>query len=188
MSESQPLNSRLSIEERLEQLEAKQSITEVLHRYARGWDRLDEQAIRSCFHPDATHQHGGFEGASSEFITLGLQAVADFPAVFHMIGNISIELQGQSAATECYFMAYQRRPIAGSTDMDDWFLLGRYVDRFEQRNGEWKIAHRIGLHDGSRTFVPADESLQTAPADQLSQRNTTDAWYQILGSDETFGA
>ena len=24
---------------------------------------------------------------------------------------------------------------------------GRYVDRFEKRDGAWKIVHRVGIHD-----------------------------------------
>ena len=59
--------------EKLEELVAKQAITEVLYRYARGWDRYDEETIRSCFHPDSEHAHGGFTGTSQDFVTIHRQ-------------------------------------------------------------------------------------------------------------------
>ena len=43
---------------------AKQAITEVVVRYARAIDRLDEALLRSVFHPDSTHNHF-YQGPSS---------------------------------------------------------------------------------------------------------------------------
>ena len=43
----------------------KQAITEVIHRYARALDRLDEALLRSVFHPGSRHAHF-FEGPSSD--------------------------------------------------------------------------------------------------------------------------
>jgi hypothetical protein len=62
----------------------------------------------------------------------------------------------------------------------DWFLKGRYLDRFEKREGSWKIAHRMGVSDFARTFVPSDTSLDNAPADQLSARKPADPLYTML--------
>ena len=36
---------------------------------------------------------------------------------------------------------------------------GRYVDRFERRDGEWRIARRTVVHDWSRQLPTAPESL-----------------------------
>ena len=48
----------------LETLIAKQEITDVVYRYARGIDRLDFELVRSCYHPDAYDDHGAFKGLS----------------------------------------------------------------------------------------------------------------------------
>ena len=48
----------------LESLLAKQAITEVIHRYARAIDRLDESLLRSVFHPGSSHNHF-YQGPSS---------------------------------------------------------------------------------------------------------------------------
>ena len=47
-----------TLEQRLDAAESRAAITEVLHLYARGWDRRDEDAVRSCFWPESQHRHG----------------------------------------------------------------------------------------------------------------------------------
>lgn len=161
--------------------EARQQITEILYRYARGWDRRDGEAILSCFFPDSTTRHGGFNGLSTDFVDVALKATEHVKAMNHMITNVSIEFAGDRAVSECYFLAHHRRPVKDSPDQEqDWFLKGRYLDKFERRDGVWKIVHRRGLHDYSRTFIPADTSLDAAAADQLSQRKPDDPLYSML--------
>jgi hypothetical protein len=160
--------------------DARQQITEVLHRYARGWDRLDEAALRSCFHSDSTHQHGSFKGQSQDFVTAGLKVVSKLKSCSHLITNVSIELAGDKAVSECYFLSHHRRAKKTGEGEEDWFLKGRYVDHFEKRGDLWKIAHRRGLHDFSRTFDPADNSLDSIPAEQLSVHGTDDPLYAML--------
>ena len=46
----------------LEELVAKQEISELLHRYCRGIDRFDRDLVRSCYHDDADDDHGIFRG------------------------------------------------------------------------------------------------------------------------------
>lgn len=171
------------LRERQSATESRQQITDVLHRYARGWDRLDEETLRSCFHSDSTHQHGGFKGLSHDFITAGWKSVQVTKSMTHMISNIMIELEGDQAVSECYFLAHHRRPAKTNPEEDmDWFLKGRYLDRFERRNGEWKISHRTGLSDFARTFVPADTSFDSAPREQISLRKPNDPIYQLFKS------
>ncbi len=41
----------------------KQEIHEVMMRYCRAIDRMDEELLRSVYHPDAIDNHGLFNGA-----------------------------------------------------------------------------------------------------------------------------
>lgn len=159
---------------------ARQDITEILHRYARGWDRLDEAALRSCFFEDSTHQHGGFEGRSHDFITGGLKAVQVNKMMTHIVSNVSIEVMGEKASSECYFLAHHRRPGKTEGTFEDWFIKGRYLDKFENREGVWRIAHRVGLSDFARTFAPADTSMDETPGEQLSGHKPDDALYRLF--------
>jgi hypothetical protein len=47
---------------------------------------------------------------------------------------------------------------AGESPVVNLFA-GRYVDRFERREGEWRIARRTVVHDWSRQLPAAHESL-----------------------------
>lgn len=58
----------MSMAERLDVIESRQAITELLHAYARSNDRADEALLRSLFWPESTHKHGKFEGKSSDFV------------------------------------------------------------------------------------------------------------------------
>jgi hypothetical protein len=166
----------------LETLLAKQEITEVLHRYARGCDRLDEDALRSCFHPGSVHFHGGFEGLSADFIDLAMEIVRPLKSSTHMISNVMIELADERAVSECHFLAHHRRLKSDGAREEDYFLKGRYLDRFEKHDGVWKIVSRTGLHDFERVMEPADQTLAHAPAEQLGRKNPDDPIYGMLGS------
>jgi SnoaL-like domain len=160
--------------------EAREQVTEVLHRYARGWDREDEDSIRDCFWPESTHQHGAFKGLSHDFVAASYKATRNVKLMSHMITNVSIEVAGSRALSECYFFALHRRASKTGPGNVDWILKGRYIDRFERRGDTWKIAQRRGVHDFSRTFDPADTSLDAAPAEQLSGNKATDPYYSML--------
>ncbi|MBP7336278.1 nuclear transport factor 2 family protein [Niveispirillum sp.] len=166
--------------DRLALLEAKQEITEVLYRYARGWDRLDEETLRSCFFADAQHQHGGFKGLSQDFITKAFPMVAKVKSTTHAISNVLIEVKGDKAVAECYFAAHHRRMNKDGTDEEDYFLSGRYLDRFEKRDGVWKIAARRGLNDLERVEARADRTFATAAPDSFGKRKPEDPLYALL--------
>jgi hypothetical protein len=166
--------------EALAALVAKQEITEVLYRYCRGMDRADEAAARSCFHPGSVHSHGAFQGLSADFIDMAMTIVRPLKACTHMVTNMMIELAGDRAVSECHFLAHHRRHKADGSGEEDMFLKGRYLDRFERRDGAWKIVGRTGLHDFERVLEPADRTLASAPAEQLGRPWPDDPIYALL--------
>lgn len=128
----------------------KQAIHETLMRYCRGIDRCDEELIRSAYHPGAHDDHGEFRGTVEEFVPWVLKALqADRGMVtMHSICNEYVEVRGDVAFGEAYFIAYHR---SGPKDqMVDMTLGGRYIDRYERRDGQWKIARRVVMHDWTR--------------------------------------
>jgi hypothetical protein len=159
----------------------KQQITEVLYRYARGCDRCDEAALRSCFHPDSTHRHGAFAGPSHDFCELALQIVRPLAACKHMISNVMIEIRGNRAVSESHFLSYHRVVDAESGEVHDRFHGGRYLDRLEKRHGEWKILHRTGLYDFERIALPTETPSRPAP-ELCSRQQPADPLYELLDS------
>lgn len=158
----------------------KQAITEVLYRYCRGCDRADEETLRSCFHDGSKHRHGGFVGTSADFCTLALQIVGPLQACKHMISNVLIELDGDVASCESHYLAYHRTTHRKSGAEEDFISGGRYLDRFERRDGAWKIVERTGLIDYERFEPPADRNLKAMQPDALSRQHPADALYQAF--------
>lgn len=122
----------------LEELIARQEITDVLHRYCRAVDRRDPDLLRSAYHPDATDDHGVYSGPVDGLVEFMLGDGLEM--IHHAISNIVIERDGDVARVECYLDAVHRRVDA--TGSWDEMLKARYLDRFERRDGEWRIASR----------------------------------------------
>lgn len=164
----------------------KQSITEVIYRYARAIDRCDSGSLRNCFHPDSTHEHGEFEGTSLKFCDWAMELLQQLTATQHHIGNILIDLEGDRAFTETYWIAYHRIPagagqigvVAGSGTETDLLIGGRYLDRFERRSGLWKIARRVGIHDWQRFQPAADGGFFESDPRKRGARGPADRSYQ----------
>lgn len=139
----------------LETLLARTEIADVINRYARGIDRLDFDLVRSCYHPDAYDDHGTMKGGVEEFIESARAFLPRYEATMHFLGNMLIEVDGEVARAETYAIAYHRLKLEDGSGKDDvWGI--RYVDRFEQRDGAWKIAHRVVAQEWRRVDpVPA---------------------------------
>ncbi len=171
----------------LQEMLDKQAIAEVMMTYCRALDRLNEDLLRTVFHPDSKHHHG-FKGPSSttdgtpDFVGYALGVLRAYHATHHHLGNIFVEIDGDVAFTEAYFTAFHRMRAAGDplaadgafdTEMD-YFVAGRYLDRMEKRGGVWKITHRTGLTDWVRTEAPSSRDMASMPADMLGRHGTDD--------------
>ena len=137
----------------LSELKARAAIGDVLVRYCHALDRGDEAMLRSCFHDGSLHDHGEFVGSSTDFCTFAIDVLKNCVATHHHLGNIWISVAGVSAEVQSYYVAYHRVPEQGEMPFpralpnEDLFIAGRYIDRFECRNGEWRIVQRRGTID-----------------------------------------
>jgi len=132
----------------LQRLIDKEQIRDAMSRYARGVDRGDTELVRSAYHDDAFDQHGAFAGHIDEFLPWVKQLLEGVDNSMHFLGQSLIEFAGPAlAVVETYFVSRRLLdpvPAAyadkvGPNDLvarEGW---GRYIDRFEKRNGEWKV-------------------------------------------------
>ena len=76
-----------------------------------------------------------------------------------------IELRGTEAAVESYFSAWQRQPGPDGA-LVEVHMAGRYVDRFEKRDDEWRVADRIVVFD----WVEERPAPTTSEAERFGHR------------------
>lgn len=130
----------------------KQAIREVVLRYCRGVDRLDRALVRSCFHADAEDHHGNFQGGVAELLDWMWPLLAKYDHTMHFVGNLLVELRGDAARVETYGMAFHRGdPQKPHRNLVSGF---RYIDRFERRQDEWRIAKRTVTTEWTRVDAP----------------------------------
>jgi len=127
----------------LRSLVDRQQISDCLLRYARGVDRLDVELIRSAFWPDARDAHGPVNGTVDDFLGFFLPRQHEREAAQHMVTNQFVTIEGPAASSEAYFVSVAKAAGSGEVEM----VGGRYVDSFERRQGEWRIASRLVLLD-----------------------------------------
>jgi hypothetical protein len=149
------------VNDRLEALLDKQEIYELSCKYMRGLDRLDEKLLLSVFFEDAWCDYGFTKGTAAEFMLFAVTALQEHAANQHMIGNVLIELEGDEAFGEVYFNAYHK--VMGESVFEDVIIAGRYLDRYEKREGVWKFAYRSERVDWSRTQPTNDKYFDLAP-------------------------
>jgi ketosteroid isomerase-like protein len=155
---------------------AERAITKVLFRYTRGVDRLDWDLVRSCFHPDAVLVYGN-ETTPEGFIEGAKVGLPTYRLTQHAVSNVQIEVAGDIAWSEAYCLARHRIPGAGGQQDSDFLWGGRYVDRFERRENEWRIARRTVVHEWT-TIEPVPAVWQNAAAFTQGRRDREDIVYR----------
>jgi hypothetical protein len=159
----------------LAEISARLEIYEVLMRYVRGVDRRDSDLVQSAYFPDAVdvRSYSTAESSPAEFgerVVVGFGDTPEFSQ--HHMTNVDydIDVANGVADVESYVLVFHPvgpqtamtlRPADGGTYVR--FAGARYIDRFECRDGEWRIARRAAIVD----WAKADLNGEDAPV--LSQ-------------------
>jgi hypothetical protein len=150
------------LEARLRYLEDRQAILDCVARHARGCDRHDSALLASVYHPDGIDEHGFSinpgpkypEWANAAHSAMSQQSM-------HNITTHLCEIEGDTAYAESYSVGLFLDPDGQTARL----IAGRYADRLERRDGQWKIALRRSTVD----------ILMTGEASLLA----TDAFHQL---------
>lgn len=146
---------------------AKQCITDAIMRSSHGIDRCNVDVLKSAYWHDATVDYGVFNGPAMEFCDMLIPGLKAYKVTQHSISNILIELRGNEAKVESYCRAYHYSDDGGSAS--EMVVGGRYIDRFELRGEEWRVAHRLYVMDWN-TNTPASAQWQGGIYDMLKTR------------------
>jgi hypothetical protein len=163
----------------IDDLLAREEITDVVKALARGTDRLDRELMASCYHPDGTDDHNVFRGTGTEFAQWVVDTLPHFQATMHFVGPPRICNASDVAKVDTYCVAHHVSKPDADGQQTDMVLGLRYVDRFERRDDRWLIAARVCAFDWSYTveFDPA-RGFQFESTWTLGARDRTDVTYQ----------
>jgi len=165
----------------------REAIRELLLRYCRSIDRRDFGALKTLYHEDAVDEHGGmFQGRAHAFIEQLPAIMAPMEVVWHMLGNMLIEVQGDEAEGEIYTLAYHRADLGEGPQ--DLIVGGRYLDRYRKRDGIWKIQHRRIVMDWNRIGVSLCDwnsaLFQGTPCGARQQDDPAAGFFRWLGKSQ----
>ncbi len=127
-----------TLEARVQELWDRKGIEEAMVRYTRGLDRLDLDLYRSSFSRDGLDNHGPAK-SPEDFLEGWMPQQAARELTEHHISNFTIEIDGDTAHAESYYMVAVK-----NTDEDFVNLFGgRYADRLVNEDGTWLMAVRV---------------------------------------------
>lgn len=173
------------------EVSAKMAITEVVHRYCRGIDRMDRALTLSCWHPGGTDDHAPLYAGSAEgFIQWLWPEHQRMTVTRHAVSNTLIQLDGDHAGVESYWNVTLQVPHR--EQLYDIVSGGRYLDRFECIDDIWAIRHRQSVLDWHRVdsvgLTMADFAAQPLinpnnpeVTATLGRRDRDDCSYSYLG-------
>lgn len=142
----------------VQHLKDRQAIYDCVARHARGHDRHDVEILTDVYHQDGVDEHGFAINPGPKY--------AEWSNAIHAAGsqlhthNITThlcEIEGDTAHAESYVIV----ALLDNSGTTARMISGRYLDRLERRDGEWRIALRRSTVD---VLIAGDASILQAPA------------------------
>lgn len=162
----------------------REEIRDVIYHYVHAVDRRRWDIMERVFHEDAVFKFGPVAGNWRDFVEQARAIIDPTLSTHHQLGNclIAFDESGEAADTETYMTAMHIIPPG--YPVPDVFpdrgenysavIAGRYVDRFEKRDGEWRIIHRTGLYDWREFRSIGEADLASVPQDAVGRTDGTD--------------
>ena len=146
------------MEKELQELLDRKACEDVLMRYGRTLDWLDEAGQEECFWPDADVDYGFFEGAGKDWVPVVLEVEKASPRRWHVSTGIMVKVDGNTAKAESYGLAVGTSEDESGALVDTMFG-GRYLDELEKREGQWRISKRLYIADWIQQFPNGMDAL-----------------------------
>jgi ketosteroid isomerase-like protein len=120
-------------------------ILDCISRHARGCDRHDVDLITAAYHDDGVGEHGFATNPGPDYGEWANKTHAETSQVhIHNVTTHTCEIDGDTAHAESYVIVV----LSGVDGKSAQFVTGRYLDRLERRDGQWRIAVRRGTVEG----------------------------------------
>ncbi len=131
----------------LRELADREAIRTLVYTYCRAVDRLDVPLGHSIWHDDGFADYGAdyYQGPGKGVIDLICRHHLGLASHSHQVTNILIALDGDRAGSESYVTGTMRA-VQGETETQIG-VWGRYIDRWERRDGRWGLVRRDVVFD-----------------------------------------
>lgn len=183
--------------QRVEDLLAEQAIRKAVTCYSRGADRCDIDILKSAFHSDAQVAYGSYDGHYAEFCENVVAGHRAMNYTTHTVVNEHYDVDAASGkgTGEIYVLAFLSLSQAGdamaveaykdsqSEGGHEYLVAGRYIDKYECRDNNWRISLRQYVIDWSRTsaYTGHDPNKLFEGLIYRGTQDKEDVSYQILG-------
>jgi len=132
----------------LRELQDRVAIRDVLLRYACGVDRRDLPLVAACFTAHADYEGALGTGTVETALAALPQRLQRYERTMHFMGNQLIEVNGDTATSETYAIAYHNLVEDGARTL---LTVGiRYLDDFVRADGTWRICRRVVQREWER--------------------------------------
>lgn len=162
----------------LAEIRGQIEIRDVIARYCRAMDRMDDDLADSVWHAGGTvnYEPGIFSGSAHDFVRWVHAFHEGLDVTSHRIANVIVRIHGEEAGSEAYahVMLVHR---AGDGTVDIRHTFGRYIDRWSFRDDRWAIDHREYRRDFG--YSATGEAMPASGA-----RDRTDVSYEFLDGGE----
>jgi hypothetical protein len=162
------------LQEMLDHYEIRKTISE----YCNGCDRVNEERMGSVYVEDSYDDHGDHKLAGPEFAkVMATQVATNSEVMWHLLGQTLINVTGDEAGAETYFLATSRTGDGGRTQNQ---LGGRFIDVLVRVGDGWKLKHRRVIREWTTT-TPVDSDWVDAMALTPGTRAADDPCFEVLG-------
>lgn len=165
----------------LAKLIAKDEIADLIYRYPRGLDRLDQSILLSIGHADATVEFSTlFKGTWVGYVEWLMHAHETMLFNNHRITNMLIEVEAEQAVSESSSTA--TLIVARSDgDIESRLVHSRYLDQWRHESGRWWLMRRVTVRDyRSVTVITAKELEQRVQYTNAGVLKDQDPSYELF--------
>ena len=142
--------SNASLNQRLENLEAREAIRELIYAYGSALDRRNFVAFADLFAENRGTWVGGFGTATGRDAifkmmdeSMGHSDEPIVPTSHHVFTNVQIDVAGDSATASTKWIFV----VPSATGSPEWRFLGHYEDSFVREDGRWYFLRREAFTD-----------------------------------------
>lgn len=121
------------------------AVQDVLTRYSRALDWLDDEMLNTVFYDDAEIDYGFFKGDGKAFKKLLMEVERSVGRRWHLTAQLKIDISGEIAEVESYNFALAAESVSPPPPADILQFFGFYIDRLAKRDGKWGIIRRRHL-------------------------------------------